>query len=73
MEMVTGAGRAASESSQAVVSLLLVRSVFLSAGNMKVIGVMTQFKNKKSFLGHVVHTTSQKHTCSENLYRETLL
>lgn len=65
--MATGAGMAASESSQAVMSLLFVRSVFLSAGNMKVIGVMTQIKNKKCFLGHVVHMTSQKQMCSETL------
>lgn len=69
LEIVTGAGMAASESSQAVVSLLFVRSVFWSAGNMKVIGVMTWFKNKKSFLGHVVHTTFRKHMCSETLCR----
>lgn len=55
------------EAHKAVVSLLVVSSVFLSAGNMEVIGVMTWFKTKKSFLGHVVHTTSAKHTCSETL------
>lgn len=37
-----------------------------------VIGVVTWFKNKKCFLGHVVHMTSQKHTCSETWCRETL-
>lgn len=61
---------AASGSSQAVVSLLVVRSVFSSAGNMKVVGDMTW--SKKFFLDHVVPTTSQKHTCSETLGRKTL-
>ena len=51
LEMVAGAGVAASESSRAVSSLPVVRSVFLSAGNIKVIGVTTRFKNKKSFFG----------------------
>lgn len=56
--------------SQAVVSLLVVGSVFLPAGNMRVIGDMTW--SKKSFLDQVFHTTSQKHTCSETLGRKTL-
>lgn len=53
-------------------SLPLVRSVFLSAGNIKVIWVATQFKNKKCFLGRVVHMTSRKHTCSQTQGGETL-
>lgn len=48
---------AASGSSQAVVSLLVV---LLSAGNMKVIGVTTWLKTKKSFLDHVVHMNISK-------------